>query len=98
DEFQEPVPGWLPKPNPVEADRARLRRALVPLRLARQGHLVHRRASSPLRWLWAWLRGQRLDAPEILQAGTLVRLERSGIRMPRLLAFGQRDLRPWRAD
>jgi tRNA A-37 threonylcarbamoyl transferase component Bud32 len=60
--------------------------------------LVRRRSCRPLAWLWAWLRGRRLLSPELEQAGTLFRLQRYGITTPRLLAVGQRHLRPWRAE
>jgi len=70
----------------------------LPVDAARQAVLVRQRVSRPIRWLWSWLRGKPLVSPEVEQAGTLFRLERYGIRAPRLLAFGQRCSRPWQVD
>jgi tRNA A-37 threonylcarbamoyl transferase component Bud32 len=61
----------------------------------RQAALVRGEANQPFRWLWGRLRGKPLLSPEVQQAGTLFRLERYGIRAPRLLAFGQQARRPW---
>jgi tRNA A-37 threonylcarbamoyl transferase component Bud32 len=57
--------------------------------------LVQRRASSPIQWLWAKLRGRRLLSPEIELAGITFRLERYGVRCARVLAFGQSQDRVW---
>ncbi|HEV2949594.1 MAG TPA: lipopolysaccharide kinase InaA family protein [Gemmataceae bacterium] len=57
--------------------------------------LVQRRASNPIQWLWAKLRGKRLLSPEIELAGITFRLERYGVRCARVLAFGQSQDRVW---
>jgi Lipopolysaccharide kinase (Kdo/WaaP) family len=92
DELAGQVPPWLRFPG---EGGVHVLRAVVPVTPARQAALVRRRASRPLKWLWHWLRGRPLVSPEVAQAGTLFRLERYGIRTPRLLAFGQRSSRPW---
>ena len=59
--------------------------------------LVRRRGHS-LRGLRAWLRRCPAASPELHRAGLLFRLGRYGIRVPRLLAFGQRTVKRWRID
>src|SRR5262249_17231311 len=49
-------------------------------------------------WLWNAFRKQPLQTPEARQAGMLFRQQRHGLAVPRLLAFGQRRLRPWRTE
>jgi tRNA A-37 threonylcarbamoyl transferase component Bud32 len=52
----------------------------------------------PFFWLWRRLRGQSFVAPEMRQAALLFRLQRYGLRAPRLLAVGQRHRHPWRIE
>jgi hypothetical protein len=42
-----------------------------------------------LRSAWAWLTGRRLESAELVGAGLIFRLERHGVQVPELLAFGQ---------
>src|SRR5207302_10863513 len=65
---------------------------------ARLAHLVTRWASRPGRWLWACLRRRPLVAPELESMNVLFRLERYGLVMPRLLAAGQKSLKPWQTQ
>src|SRR5207245_11438207 len=65
---------------------------------ARLAHLVTRWASRPWRWLWACLRRRPLVTPELESMNVLFRLERYGVVMPRLLAAGQKSLRPWQTQ
>jgi len=60
--------------------------------------LVQRRASRPWGWLWSWIRRRRLTSPELEHAGVVFRLERYGVRTPRILAFGQSLRRPWQME
>jgi hypothetical protein len=63
-----------------------------------QTTLIRRWSHTSWRWLWAWLGGRRWLSPEVRQAGLLFRLQRYGIGAPQLLAFGQRQRRPWRGE
>jgi tRNA A-37 threonylcarbamoyl transferase component Bud32 len=58
--------------------------------------LVRRWSCHPWRWLWPWLHRRLAASPEVRQAAVLYRLQRAGLIAPRLLAVGQRQLRPWR--
>jgi tRNA A-37 threonylcarbamoyl transferase component Bud32 len=60
--------------------------------------LVRRVVNRPLHRLWTWLCRRTPISPEIRQAALLFRLQRQGIVAPRLLAFGQRHLFPWRTE
>jgi tRNA A-37 threonylcarbamoyl transferase component Bud32 len=73
-------------------------RRIIQLPDGRAGLLVCRRRTNPLRWLWSKLRGRRLVSPEVRQAGVLFRRQISGETGPRVLAFGQRQRRPWQTD
>jgi hypothetical protein len=42
--------------------------------------------------------GKPMSAPEVRQAGLLFRLQRYGVSTARLLAFGQRQVSPWRLE
>ena len=59
--------------------------------LARQ--LVRRRVFGLWSWLASWWR--RAPAPEVRMAALLFRLERHGVPTPKLLAFGQKNVRMW---
>src|SRR5262249_44639416 len=57
--------------------------------------LIQSRASMPIPWLWARLRGKRLVSPDVDLAGITFRLERYGVRCARVLAFGQLQYAVW---
>jgi hypothetical protein len=59
---------------------------------------VRRRVHRPRGWLWAWLRGKPLLSPERQQADAIYRLQRHGVAVPCLLAYGQRQPLPWRQE
>ena len=63
-----------------------------------EGFLVRRRRTRILEGLWNWMLGRRRASPELRQAGLMFRLGRAGIATPRLLAFGQRQVVPWRTE
>jgi tRNA A-37 threonylcarbamoyl transferase component Bud32 len=89
------TPRWL-VPDADSGGRNRVREEHVSVPGARQAVLVRRWSYRPLRWLWRRLRGRPLTSPELQQAAALFRLQRHGISTPRLLAVGQRHVRPWR--
>jgi tRNA A-37 threonylcarbamoyl transferase component Bud32 len=83
------VPRWLldglpPGSEPVAQVR-------VELPGGGAGLLLRRRAFRPLGRLWNWLGRRTPRSPELRQAGLLFRLQRYGLRTPRLLAVGQRQ-------
>jgi tRNA A-37 threonylcarbamoyl transferase component Bud32 len=83
------VPGWLLDSLPPGAGpAARLR---VDLPGGGKGVRFRRRAFRPLGRLWDWLGRRPPRSPELRQAGLLFRLQRYGLRTPRLLAVGQRQ-------
>ncbi|HXG13053.1 MAG TPA: lipopolysaccharide kinase InaA family protein [Gemmataceae bacterium] len=86
------VPAWLRAAGRPEAEGPTLTQTVVAIPGARQARLVCRRSFRPWGYLWAWLRRRPLPSPELLHAGLLFRLQRYGIRTPRLLAVGQRWL------
>lgn len=57
--------------------------------------LVRRWTSQPWQWLKSWWLRPLFPAPEFEQAAALIRLERFGVEVPRLLALGHRKLRLW---
>jgi len=59
---------------------------------------VQRRMDRVFAWLASWFGGRPVVAPEVRQAGLLFRLQRYGVRTSRLLAFGQRQVSPWRTE
>jgi tRNA A-37 threonylcarbamoyl transferase component Bud32 len=83
------VPQWLLLKNLPGRPRRLVERTWVALGENRPALLVRRRSWHFWDGWLSWLRGRRPTAPELRQAGLLFRLERSGIRTPRLLAFGQ---------
>jgi tRNA A-37 threonylcarbamoyl transferase component Bud32 len=91
EELRGELPSWLrlgPQgPQPFSS----VMRVELPIAPPRPGRLVRRRVNRPLWRLWSLLGGKAFVSPEVRRAGTLVRLERYGIRTPRLLAFGQRS-------
>ena len=89
EELRGDLPPWLQLglrcPLPVSS----VMRVRLPVAPPRQGRLVRRQVNRPLYRVWNLLGGKPFVSPEVRQAGTLFRLERYGIRAPRLLAFGQ---------
>jgi hypothetical protein len=73
-------------------------RATVPLPRGGQGFFIRRRTDRFLAWLAAWFGFRPVSAPEVRQAGLLFRLQRYGVSTARLLAFGQRQVSPWRQE
>jgi tRNA A-37 threonylcarbamoyl transferase component Bud32 len=92
------LPEWLAPAAADHQTRCGVSRTQVERSGGRQGLLIRRHQSRPLAWLCAWLRGRRLVSPELEQAGLLFRLQRYGVATPRLLAVGQKHVRPWRTD
>jgi hypothetical protein len=94
DEVQTP-PAWLQAPR---APRAAGHREVVSIPAPRGGswRLVRRWSSRPMAWLTNRWRQRSFPAPEFEQAAALVRLERYGLEVPRLLALGHRPLGLWR--
>jgi tRNA A-37 threonylcarbamoyl transferase component Bud32 len=92
DEMGDQVPDWLRFRDPVAAGVELTR---VSLGGDRAVDLVYRtvarRISNRLFSKW-----QPAPAPEVRHAALLFRLERHNIQCPKLLAFGQRQTRPWR--
>jgi hypothetical protein len=72
--------------------------ATVPLPRGGQGFFIRRRRDRFLAWLAAWFGGRPVSTPEVRQAGLLFRLQRYGVSTARLLAFGQRQVSPWRIE
>jgi len=98
EELRGEVPVWLRLTRADRSHGPRMTRVVLPGAWTRQATLVQHQVSRPMSWLWSWLRGKPLLSAEVEQAGTLFRLERYGIRTPRLLAFGQRSTSPWRVE
>jgi tRNA A-37 threonylcarbamoyl transferase component Bud32 len=97
-ELRGSLPDWLALPDPESESCGEATGTLVERSGGRTALLICRSDSRPLAWLRARLRGRRLLSPELEQAGLLFRLQRYGIVTPRLLAVGQRHLRPWRTQ
>jgi tRNA A-37 threonylcarbamoyl transferase component Bud32 len=89
-------PAYLTNMGPLEIGQVRFSR--VPLPGQGWATLVQRVTSRPWRWLWSRLCGRRLVSAELEQAIILFRLQRYGLITPTLLAFGQRQLRPWQTQ
>jgi tRNA A-37 threonylcarbamoyl transferase component Bud32 len=96
-ELKGTVPDWLRLERMPWGD-CRTERLLMPLPGGRKGLLIRCRRDQPMRWLWHEFRRRPLMTPEAEQAGVLFRLQRLGQPAPRLLAFGQRRLLPWRTE
>jgi hypothetical protein len=73
-------------------------RATVPLPRGRQGFFIRRRMDCFVSWLTSRIRGKPVATPEVRQAGLLYRLQRYGVSTAKLLAFGQRQVSPWRTE
>jgi hypothetical protein len=54
--------------------------------------LTFGRTSQPFQRLWSWIRRRRLSSSELEKAAIIFRLERHGVGVPLLLAFGQRPV------
>jgi tRNA A-37 threonylcarbamoyl transferase component Bud32 len=91
------LPAWLKVASPSD-NEPQLHHHQLALPGGWRARLVRRRTSSWLSWLWARICGSRVTSPEIENAGLLFRLERYGVRIPRLLAFGQRQDSPWQSE
>jgi tRNA A-37 threonylcarbamoyl transferase component Bud32 len=85
-EWTGPLPDWYE----VGGGSFGLYRRSIALRGPRRATLRTRCAWRPWNRLLARLRGRRVAAPEVRQAGILFRLQRRGVPTPRLLAFGER--------
>lgn len=90
------TPDWLSTP-PAGSDN-HLTQEQVHIPGTHSALLVRRRARRPWHWLWSLLRGKSPTSPELIQAAALFRLQRYGVEVPRLLAVGQRHLRPWKTE
>jgi tRNA A-37 threonylcarbamoyl transferase component Bud32 len=96
-EMEGRVPDWLKDGSSLESPyRSMLSRSTVPLPNSRLAHLVTRAANLPWQWLWSGVSRRQLVAPELESMKVLFRLQRYGVAMPRLLAAGQRRVKPWR--
>jgi tRNA A-37 threonylcarbamoyl transferase component Bud32 len=84
------VPRWLADLATPGAEKE--------LRPLFRAQLLTRWASRPWRWLWAWLRRKPLVAPALESMNVLFRLQRYGVVMPRLLAAGQKQVKPWQTQ
>jgi hypothetical protein len=91
DEIGAQVPDWL---RFRDAEAGGVEVARVCLGEGRAGTLVRRTAVPSLksRLLSRW---RPAPAPEVTHAALLFRLERHNVGCPKLLAFGQRQARPW---
>jgi hypothetical protein len=98
EECQGLMPSWLTEASSRPGQGWNPCATVMHLPGNRRGVLVRRRTSRPLRWLWNRLRGHRLESPELMQVAVLFRLQRFGVRTPRLLAFGERFARPWQIE
>jgi tRNA A-37 threonylcarbamoyl transferase component Bud32 len=96
-ELQGRVPDWLRHSRSLE-EFGSVSQAVVTLPGGGRGLLVRGRRRQPLRWLWTEFRRRPFLSPELRQAGALFRMQRRGLRAPRLLAFGQRRPMPWQLE
>lgn len=94
-QMQGKLPSWLPRLRSSLPVRNQVVQRIVPLSGGSSGLLIVRHASRPWRWLWSRLRRKPLPSPELQQAADWFRLERHGVRVPRLLAVGQHQRPPW---
>lgn len=85
------VPAWLKTPEtPKKNNMVQHQSILTPD--GGRCTMTRRWARRPWRWLLSWWRRSPFPAPEFEQAAALVRLERYGIDVPRLLALGHETL------
>jgi tRNA A-37 threonylcarbamoyl transferase component Bud32 len=92
------VPAWLRPAAPARGPWNRRTRETISVAGIPAAVLSRDWTSRPFQWLWCRLRGRPFTAPEMRQAACLFRLQRYGIVTPRVLAVGQRHLRPWRSE
>jgi tRNA A-37 threonylcarbamoyl transferase component Bud32 len=102
-EFHAETGGQVPQCLRAHAELANRSSSLlqcVPVRLpnARWAQLVFRGTSRPWHWLWSWVSRKPLVAPELESMKVLFRLQRYGVAIPRLLAAGQRQVKPWHIE
>jgi tRNA A-37 threonylcarbamoyl transferase component Bud32 len=97
-ELKGQVPRWLLPLPPNPGLQNWVCRQRMPRERGGDALLVQRICDRPARWLWDCLRGRRFTTPELRQAALIFRLQRYGIRVPRLLAMGQRHVRPWHTE
>jgi heptose I phosphotransferase len=83
--------------QPLPAGQSLTRRWLT-LGTGQRLLLVRRRCQQPFAALWSWLRRKPLASPERRQASLLLRLQRHGVPVPRVLAMGQRRASFWRVE
>lgn len=83
-------PSWLRLENLPDAGTSLYLEERVAIPGQGTGMLVRRRQRSWFFWLRSLLRAERPTSVEVHHAGLLFRLERLGIPVPPLLAFGQR--------
>jgi tRNA A-37 threonylcarbamoyl transferase component Bud32 len=95
DELCGELPPWLELDTRSPRHHAGVTSVMLPVAQPRPGTLVRRQVRRPLWRLSSWLASKAFVSPEVRQADTLFRLERYGIRAPRLLAFGH-QVRSWR--
>ena len=86
------IPEWLRLCNLPSRPGSWETRDRVILPDTRQALLICRQQRRFLGGLWAWLRRRPSTSPEVRQAGLFLRLERYGIPVCRLLAFGQQSV------
>lgn len=87
------TPSWLRLDPAHGSTRPRFHQTTISLPGSVRGVLTHRRCRDVVGWLTSWVRPRQRTSPELEQAVTLFRLQRFGVRTPRLLAFGQRRSR-----
>jgi tRNA A-37 threonylcarbamoyl transferase component Bud32 len=92
------MPCWLTEPGSWPGPGEEARTSVTSLPGQRRAILVRRRTSRLGTWLWHALRRCRLKSPELEQSTALFRLQRFGVRTPRLLAIGQRHPLPWQTE
>jgi hypothetical protein len=101
-QFLERVGGKVPDRLVLDSMPQQPRRILEQYELALPGGgygvLTRRRTVHRFMGWWCRLRGTRPTSPEVREAGVLFRSQRLGIRAPRLLAFGQRQVRGGRIE
>jgi tRNA A-37 threonylcarbamoyl transferase component Bud32 len=94
-EFRDELGGQIPTWLHAKKVSGHFSAKTVPLPGSRLAHFVSRSVSQPWRWLWAWLWRRPLVAPELESMHVHFRLQRYGVVVPRLLAAGQENVKPW---
>jgi tRNA A-37 threonylcarbamoyl transferase component Bud32 len=91
DELGGQIPPWL-SAKKVSGPFA-VKTVLLPG--SRFAHFVTRSVRQPWRMFWAWMMRRSLVAPELESMKVIFRLQRYGVVLPRLLAAGQENVKPW---